>query len=82
MDARTRIRDFIQGYLKDDSLEDDENMFELGYVDSLFALQLVLFVEKEFGFTVSRDKMRLTNFRSVDALVELVENQPTEESQQ
>lgn len=74
MEQRKIIREFVLNYIKDDSLEDQENMFELGYVNSLFAMQLVLFVEKQFGFTISREKLSLANFQSVDAIVALVES--------
>jgi acyl carrier protein len=69
---KSRIRAFVLGYVKDDELEDDENMFELGYVNSLFAMQLVLFVEKEFGISVPREELKLSNFQSVDAIAALV----------
>ena len=70
---RAKIRDFVLAYVKDDQLEDDENMFELGYVNSLFAMQLVMFVEKECGFTVPREELKLSNFQSIDAIVSLIE---------
>lgn len=73
MNERELIREFVLGYVKDDSLEDGENMFELGYVNSLFAMQLVMFVEKKFQMTISRDQLRLANFQSIDAIVDLVE---------
>ncbi len=72
MNERELIREFVLGYVKDDSLEDGENMFELGYVNSLFAMQLVMFVEKRFQMTISRDQLRLANFQSIDAIVDLV----------
>ena len=68
-----KVRDFVLDYVKDEELADDENMFELGYVNSLFAMQLVMFVEKEFRLTLGRDAIRLTNFQSIDAIVALVE---------
>ncbi len=72
MSEREQIREFILSYVKDDSLEDDENMFELGYVNSLFAMQLVTFVEKRFQMTIGRDQLKLANFQSIDAIVDLV----------
>jgi len=71
-EARVKIREFVLRYVRDDDLEDSENMFELGYVNSLFAMQLVLFVEKEFGVTVNREDMDFNNFRSIDAITALV----------
>ena len=74
-DMRGKVRDFVLHYIKDDDLEDSENMFELGYVNSLFAMQLVMFVEKECGFSIPRDQLKLSNFHSIDAIVALVESQ-------
>ena len=51
-----RIREFVRSNLMvfDEGvlLGDDDNIFELGLVDSLFAIQLVLFVEGEFGINI------------------------------
>ncbi|MDR3299545.1 MAG: phosphopantetheine-binding protein [Candidatus Accumulibacter sp.] len=70
---KSRIREFVLSYVKDDELEDDENMFELGYANSLFAMQLVLFVEKEFAISVPREDLKLSNFQSINAIAALVE---------
>ncbi|MDY0241079.1 MAG: acyl carrier protein [Rhodospirillaceae bacterium] len=72
-EIRAAIRGFVLAFVKDDLLDDDENMFELGYVNSLFAMQLVMFVEKTYGFSVPRDDLKLSNFQSIDAIVALVE---------
>jgi len=45
----------------------------LGFATSLFAMELVLFVEKQLGVQVSNSDLRIDNFRSVDAVVALVE---------
>ena len=52
--------------------EDDEDIFETGLVNSLFAMQLVMFVEKEFGIEVADDDLSLDNFRTVNAMSQLV----------
>lgn len=74
-DIRGKVRNFVLNYIKDDDLEDHENMFELGYVNSLFAMQLVMFVEKECGFSIPREQLKLSNFHSIDAIVALAESQ-------
>ncbi|MBN1294821.1 MAG: acyl carrier protein [Candidatus Latescibacteria bacterium] len=71
-EIRTKVREFVLKYVRDDDLGDNENMFELGYVNSLFAMQLVLFVEKEFGITVNRSDLDFKNFRSIEAITSLV----------
>lgn len=74
-EIREKVRDFVLKYVRDEELADDENMFDLGYVNSLFAMQLVMFVEKEFQLTLGRDSIRLANFQSIDAIVALIEGQ-------
>jgi methoxymalonate biosynthesis acyl carrier protein len=37
-------------------------------VNSMFAMQLILFIEKEFGLTVASDELELRNFSSIDAM--------------
>ena len=72
MDPRQQIRDFVSRFFRGHDLADDEDMFASGYVNSLFAMQLVQFVESAFGITVESEDLELDNFRSVDALAALV----------
>lgn len=73
MSHRDSIREFLGRHLRMQSVRDGDDIFATGYVNSLFAMQLVTFVEKQFGITVEPAELRLDNFRSVDALVALVE---------
>jgi len=72
-DRRGRIRSFLSGYMRDESLEDDEDFFASGRVNSLFAMELVLFVEEQFKIAVENEDLDLKNFRSVDAILGFVE---------
>lgn len=70
--VRPRTRAFISKHLSADDLQDDDDIFELGFVNSLFAMQLVMFVENEFNMTVDDEDLEIDNFRSIDAVVNLV----------
>jgi acyl carrier protein len=59
-------------HFKGTELKDDDDIFALGFVNSLFAMQLVSFVEKEFDMTVGDEDLQIDNFRSVNAVVDLV----------
>jgi methoxymalonate biosynthesis acyl carrier protein len=72
MDARQTIRDFLGRHCPAD-LDDEDDIFELGLVNSLFAMQLVLFVEQEFAIQVDGEDLERDNFRSVGAIARLVE---------
>jgi acyl carrier protein len=70
---KTKLRAFLSRFFKNRDLQDDEAIFASGIVNSLLAMQLVLFVEKEFGISVEDEDLDLDNFRSVNALADLVE---------
>jgi methoxymalonate biosynthesis acyl carrier protein len=72
MDERETIRAFVSRFFRGHALRDDEDMFSTGYVNSMFAMQLVAFIEQAFGFQVEGEDLDLDNFRSVDALVGFV----------
>jgi len=72
MRTASRIKAFLEPHLAGHEIGDDEDIFALGYVNSLFAMQLVTFVENEFGFTVEPEDMEFDNFRTVAGIVRLV----------
>ena len=71
-DIRTRITDYLARFLPVADLADDDDIFQRGFVSSMFAMQLVAFVEQEFAITVENDDLELDNFRSVAALERFV----------
>ncbi|MFF3635573.1 acyl carrier protein [Streptomyces sp. NPDC002250] len=72
MHNAARIRDFIVSRYPQAELTDDQDIFSLGFINSLFAMELVMFVEKEFGISIPNDELRIDNFRTVTAMAELV----------
>jgi methoxymalonate biosynthesis acyl carrier protein len=52
---------------------DGDVIFQLGYVNSLFAMQLVRFVQRELSLELGSEDMSFDNFRTVDGIVRLVE---------
>ena len=71
-DAKARIRAFLGTRFPGD-LPDDEDIFAAGLVNSLFAMQLVQFVEQEFAIELSNEDLERDNFRTVDSISGLVE---------
>ncbi|PNS08377.1 Phosphopantetheine attachment site [Lysobacter silvestris] len=67
MDHRLRIREYLKRNIGQ-SMADDEDIFSTGLVNSLFALQLVDFIQNEFKVTVDNEDLDLDNFLSVDAM--------------
>ena len=77
MDERAKIKAFLGKYFRNLELQDDQDFFALGFVNSLFAMQLVLFVEKELGVPVSNEDLDIKNFRSINAIMRLVQQKKT-----
>ncbi|KYD04428.1 hypothetical protein B4102_3274 [Heyndrickxia sporothermodurans] len=77
--TKIRIKEFLSKYFRNHDLQDDEDIFSLGFVNSLFAMQLVMFLEKEFAIKIENKDLDLSNFMSINAINKLVEskNVPT-----
>lgn len=70
---RDRIATYINSKSKRGEISSyDQDIFSAGLVNSMFALQLIRFLETEFGVEVRNDQLILKNLKSVDALAELV----------
>jgi acyl carrier protein len=65
--VRETLRRFILSSIAVTPLDDDADLFESGIVNSLFAVQLMTFVEKSFGIEVEMDDLDIENFKSVNA---------------
>jgi acyl carrier protein len=70
--TQSRIRSFLSRYCRNRDLQDDDNIFALGFVSSVVAMQLVLFVEKEFSVKIENEDLDLKNFSSIAAISGLV----------
>ncbi len=73
-DATTikKIADYLERFFPGHKLLHDEDIFNLGFVNSMFAMQLVTFVEQTFDITIENEDLELDNFRSILALAKLV----------
>jgi methoxymalonate biosynthesis acyl carrier protein len=66
------VRNFINNSINIDGLGDDENLFESGLINSLFAIQLMTFVERKFAIEISTEDLDLENFKSIRATAAFV----------
>lgn len=74
---REEIRAFIESNFqidgKDMALSDDENFFEKRFVNSLFAMRLVQFVEKKTGVEIDSEDLSIKNFCTINRIMETVD---------
>jgi methoxymalonate biosynthesis acyl carrier protein len=71
-EIRDKVREFVGRFVRGHALRDGEDIFATGFVNSMFAMQLVQFVEGTFGIACESEDLDLDNFRSIDALTAFV----------
>jgi len=71
-DCKTKIRTFLLRFFQSREIQEDEDIFSLGFVNSLMAIQLVSFLQKEFGITIEDDELEFDNFRTIARMGALV----------
>lgn len=67
------LLDFFKNEKKITDIDENTDLFREGHVNSLFALEMVVFLEKTFSFKIPRKEMKKDNFKSVAAMASLVE---------
>ncbi|MEJ6480704.1 acyl carrier protein [Nostoc punctiforme UO1] len=72
-ETTTRIKTFLSRFFGDHDLKPDEDIFTLGFVNSMFAMQLVLFLEQEFQITIENEDLEFDNFKTINAMTNLVQ---------
>jgi len=80
IEIKKKIKDFLESYIKKVDLDEDEDIFQSRLVNSLFAMQLVLFVEKEFNIKVGNEDLDLKNFSSINAIAAFIERKQNNEN--
>ncbi len=65
------ILHFVEVKIKS-SVWKDQDIFESGLVSSLFAMELISYLEKSYSVTIEGQDLRLDNFRTVEAMAGLV----------
>jgi acyl carrier protein len=72
-EIRQKVREFVSRFVRGHELGEGEDIFATGFVNSMFAMQLVQFVESTFGITCESEDLELDNFRSIDAITGFVQ---------
>lgn len=70
---KAKIREFLARFFRNHELADDDDIFSLGLVNSLVALQLVTFLQKEFEIIIDDDDLDFENFRTLNKMDGFVE---------
>jgi methoxymalonate biosynthesis acyl carrier protein len=71
--TRTQLREFVERRFAGIELTDDADIFSLGLANSLFSMELVLFLEQLIQTQVPSEELSLDNFRTIDAMTALAD---------
>lgn len=72
VDDLKRLRAFVLRSLRPARLTDYDDIFEVGGATSLFAMELVLFIEETLGLVLEDEDLERDNFSSIAALAAMV----------
>ena len=72
-EIQAKIKEFLSRFFRNYDLQPDEDIFALGFVNSMFAMQLVLFIEQEFQLTIDNEDLEFDNFMTINAITRLIE---------
>jgi len=71
------IQQFFCKNLQYESLDFDADIFEMGLVNSLFAIQIVNFLEGKFSIQFENEDFKLGNFNTINNICRLLEKKCT-----
>lgn len=66
------VRVFLSQFISETNIDEDQDLFESGLLNSLFAMQLVIFLEKEYEFQIGNEDLNISNFKSLNAITTFV----------
>ena len=72
LDLKASVQQFITKSINIQDINDDEDLFDSGIVNSLFSIQLITFIEKTFYLEVTQDDLDMENFKSINAVCNFV----------
>ena len=75
--VKDTLRDYIIQYASiepdDPDFSDDVDLFDYGFVDSLAATEIVLFLEETFGIEITQADITLYPMNTIDEIAGVVE---------
>lgn len=77
MNLKNKIREYFNKNLvifdDDINIGDNDDIFKSGYVNSLFSVKLVNFIEKEFQIVIENNELSINNFSTINNISSLIE---------
>lgn len=71
-EIKEQVREFLERFIQE-QYSDEDDFYLLGYVDSLFAMKLLVFIEQEFDIIIEDEDLNIKNISSVNSIAELIQ---------
>ncbi|MCP4261662.1 MAG: acyl carrier protein [Planctomycetes bacterium] len=71
-EIKEQVKEFLFNFIQKTEVNEEEDLFASGMINSLFAMQLVLFIEKEFSLKVENEDLDYENFKSIVAITDFI----------
>lgn len=68
------VHEFVAQHVGGERFADDDDMFAAGRINSLFAVQLVMWVERTYGVIVQGADLDIGNFRTVADVARFIDS--------
>ena len=68
---KEKIRGFLARFFFTDEIKDEDNIFKIESANSLFTMQLLMFLESEFNIHISNEEIDVDNFKSINPLLNI-----------
>ena len=82
MRKRQEIQETVKSYIEEridlEDLSEEINIFDEGIVNSLFAIEIMTFLEKIFAIKIGMEDLDMANFQSINAIVDFVQKKEAE----
>ena len=75
--VEVKISHFFSRYIHDTDFDDATDLITSGLVNSLLAMQLVLYLEEEYKIVVNNDDLDTRNFDSIKNIADFIMRKTT-----
>lgn len=70
---REKLIAFLNHYFDTEKVTGETDIFEMGYINSLFSMQLIIFLENNYDILIEPSDMILSNFSSINNIIAFIE---------
>ena len=71
-EIRSKVQAFLEKCSKQTDIDPNQDIFTMGFANSLFAMQMVMFIEKEFDISIDNQDLGSDELRTVNGICQYI----------